>query len=71
MLHVKPLAGKAILLLCCNLANAYGSRELKHAMFLSVQFSYFTCLHTTTFTFLSLFALVQMMSLKIWERPMS
>lgn len=34
-LHVKPLAGKAILLLYCNLANGYGSRELRHAMFLS------------------------------------
>ena len=34
-------------------------------------FSYFTCLHTTTFIFLSLFALVETITLKIWERPMS
>ena len=49
-------------------------RELKHATFLShrsVLFSYFTCLQTTTFIFLSLFAVVQMITLKIWERPMS
>ena len=36
----------------------------------SVQFSYFTCLHTTIFIFLSLFALVETITLKIWERPM-
>ena len=35
----------------------------------SVLFSYFTCLHTTTFIFLSLFALVETISLKIWKRP--
>ena len=37
----------------------------------SVLFSYFTCLQTTTFTFLSLFALVETITLKIRERPMS
>ena len=37
----------------------------------SVLFSYFTCLHITTFTFLSLFALVETITLKIWGRPMS
>ena len=36
-----------------------------------VLFSYFTCFHTTTFIFLSLFALVETISLKIWERPRS
>ena len=48
-------------------------RELKHATFLSHGRTpevycfpiYFTCLHTTTFTFLSLFALVEMITLKI------
>ena len=34
-------------------------------------FSFFTCLHTTTFIFLSLFALVETTTLKIRERPMS
>ena len=37
----------------------------------SVHFSHFTCLHTSTFIFLSLFALVETITLKIWERPMS
>ena len=37
----------------------------------SVLFSYFTCLHTTTFIFLSFFALVETITLKIWERSMS
>ena len=36
----------------------------------SILFSYFTCLHTTSFIFLSLFALVETVTLKIWERPM-
>ena len=35
----------------------------------SVLFSYFACLHTATFIFLSLFALVEIISLKVWERP--
>ena len=37
----------------------------------SVLFSYFTCLDTTTFIFLNLFALMKTIGLKIGERPMS
>ena len=33
--------------------------------------SYFTCLHTTAFILLSIFSLVETISLKIWERPLS
>ena len=53
------------------------NRELKHDVFEprtdtgSVLFSYFTCLQSTTSIFLSLFALVETISLKIWERLMS
>ena len=34
-------------------------------------FSLLTCLHTTTFISLSIFALLEALSLKIWERPLS
>ena len=33
--------------------------------------AYLTCLHTTIFTFVSIFSLVKTISLKIWERPLS
>ena len=36
-----------------------------------VLFSHLTCLHTTTFRLLSLFSVVEKISLKIWERPLS
>ena len=34
-------------------------------------FSYLTCPHTTTYVLLSIFSLVETISLKIWERPLS
>ena len=34
-------------------------------------FSLLPCLHTTTFISLSIFALLEALSLKIWERPLS
>ena len=34
-------------------------------------FSLSTCLHTTTFISLSIFSLLETLSLKIWERPLS
>ena len=34
-------------------------------------FFYLTCLHTTTVTLLSIFSLVETISSKIWERPLS
>ena len=34
-------------------------------------FSLLTCLHTTTFTLLSIFSLLEMISIKIWETPLS
>ena len=37
----------------------------------SEQFSYLSCLHTNKFILLSIFSLVQMISLKIWETPVS
>ena len=37
----------------------------------SLLFSYFTCLHTTTFILLSFFALVETITSKIWERHMA
>ena len=37
----------------------------------SVLFSFLTCLDTTTFILLSVFSLVETISLKIWERPLS
>jgi len=37
----------------------------------SVLFSYLTCLHSTTSSVLSLLSLVETISLKTWERPMT
>ena len=34
-------------------------------------FSLLTCFHTTTFTLLSIFSPLQMISIKIWETPLS
>ena len=34
-------------------------------------FSYYTCLHATTFILPSIFSQVERISLKIWERPLS
>ena len=34
-------------------------------------FSLLTCLHTTTFISLSIFSLLDTLSLKSWERPLS
>ena len=54
------------------------NRELKHATFFeprtatgSVLFSHLTCLQTTPFILLSFFSLVETISLKIWETPLS
>ena len=34
-------------------------------------FSFLTCLHTTTFTLPSIFSPLEMISIKIWETPLS
>ena len=51
-------------------------QELNHPSFLShgrhhLLFSYLICLHTTTFILLSIFPLVEKISFKICERPLS
>ena len=34
-------------------------------------FSLLTCVHTTTFTLISIFSPLEMISIKIWETPLS
>ena len=52
-------------------------RELKHARFetraatVSELFSRLTCLHTTTFTLLSIFSPLEMIGIQIWQTPLS
>ena len=54
------------------------NRELEHATFLNHGrqpevrlFFHWTSLHTATFILLSIFSLVEAISVKIWERPLS
>ena len=56
-----------IRLVTCKLC--FQNRTLKHAMFSS--HGRLAEVSTTTFTFLRIFSLVQTISLKIWERPLS
>ena len=51
-------------------------RELKHARFWDADtgselFSFLTCFHTTTYILLSIFSPLEMISIKIWETPLS